>query len=255
MFAVNCGFENCAPKESYGEGELGNSSGVAIDGASGAIYVADRGADAIDVMSAPIIIPSVAAEPATEVLVTKATLNGTVNPSGLAVSECVFEYGETSSYGLSKPCEGALPNDEADHHVTAALTGLARDTTYHFRIVARNVNGTNRTPDRTFRTHFPVETGGATDVGVTTATVHGTVFPENQTVTNCRFEYGPTAALGSSAPCEGAIPADEGEHEVTAELSGLEAGSVYYFRIAAGIPSGPACKRHSCKLCWNMAQK
>ena len=53
------------------------------------------------------------------------------------------------------------PGSYADIEVSASLTGLTPATTYHFRIVAANVNGTTESKDRSFLTlgGTPVVTG------------------------------------------------------------------------------------------------
>ena len=69
---------------------------------------------------------------------TSATLNATVNPNGGNVSECKFEYGTTPSYGSSAPCTPSPGSGASAVAVSAALTGLAQNTSYHFRVVATN---------------------------------------------------------------------------------------------------------------------
>ena len=78
----------------------------------------------------------------------------------------------------------------------------------------------------------------ATDVTGATATLHASVNPDNLAVSECKFEYGPTAAYGSSKPCEGTIPTDGSNHSVAAALSGLEAGTTYHWRIVATNANG-----------------
>ena len=58
-----------------------------------------------------------------------------------AITGCHFEYGTSESYeGGSVPCEPSGPyGSEAD--VTAKLTGLEPETTYHYRLVASNAAG------------------------------------------------------------------------------------------------------------------
>ncbi len=80
--------------------------------------------------------PVVATNPALPVLYTEAKLRATVDPSGLA-TEYHFEYGTGVDYGQSTPTV-ELPPGEGPVAVQASLTGLAENTTYHFRIVAEN---------------------------------------------------------------------------------------------------------------------
>ncbi len=214
----------------FGAEQLSGSYGVGVNGTSEAVY-ASTGSGTVAIFGAPIVAPGVSTEAATAVTVITATLNGTVSPDNVAVSECKFEYGLTTAYGQSKPCEGAIPTDGNDHPVTAALTGLNTGSEYHFRIVATNANGTSKGADRTFTTKQPAITGEATEVEGTRATLNGTVLPEGEAVTSCFFEYGAGQGYGKTAPCVGAIPTDEGEHAVTAALTHLAPDFTTHFRL------------------------
>jgi hypothetical protein len=147
--------------------------------------------------------PTVATGTATDVGPMKATLTSTVNPSGLTTA-WHFEYGTTENYGSSTPSagagSGATPETEA-----AGVASLSPGTTYHYRIVAANSDGTTDGPDRTFTTTEPptVVTAGATDVSATKATIHGTVNP-NGLATTVHFDYGKTSHYGSSTQIAGA---------------------------------------------------
>jgi hypothetical protein len=85
---------------------IGGSFGIAVSGASGNVYVSDNAKGRVDVFGPDLVVPDVVARPASAVTTTGATLNGTVNPDGLAVRECEFEYGLDSSYGHRMPCAG-----------------------------------------------------------------------------------------------------------------------------------------------------
>jgi hypothetical protein len=79
-----------------------------------------------------------------------ATLLGKVNASG-ARTTYYFQYGPTKRYGALTPT-GVASARAGTINVTAALGGLAPFTTYHYRLVAKNRNGTTRGADRTFKT-------------------------------------------------------------------------------------------------------
>jgi hypothetical protein len=95
--------------------------------------------------------PVIATEEATDVLTTSATLNGSVNPEG-AETTYEFEYGTSISYG-KKSEQGKVAAGFSAQKVNKPLTGLELETTYHYRIVAKNSNG-SATPgaDKTFTT-------------------------------------------------------------------------------------------------------
>ena len=81
-----------------------------------------------------------------------ATLNATVNPNGTEVSSCQLEYGITPAYGSSAPCTPAPESGSSPVAVSLPLTGLAANTTYHFRVVATNAGGTSVGSDQAFTT-------------------------------------------------------------------------------------------------------
>jgi hypothetical protein len=80
-----------------------------------------------------------------------ATLLGKVNPSG-ARTTYFFQYGPTTRYGSVTPSV-VVQAGSGTVNVTAALAGLASFTTYRYRLVATNRNGTTRGSDRTFKTN------------------------------------------------------------------------------------------------------
>jgi hypothetical protein len=87
--------------------------------------------------------PSVSTGAAGSVGQTAATLNGTVDPEGLAVNDCHFSYGVGSPSGTNIPCSALPGSGTSDVAVSAQLSGLAAGTTYQFRLVARSGGGTS----------------------------------------------------------------------------------------------------------------
>ncbi|PWU19477.1 MAG: hypothetical protein C5B50_06440 [Verrucomicrobia bacterium] len=79
-----------------------------------------------------------------------ATLNGTVNPNGLATT-AHFDYGLTPSYGSTAAVGGTL-NGSTAQPVSAGISGLIAGTTYHFRLSATNSLGAANGMDQTFTT-------------------------------------------------------------------------------------------------------
>ncbi len=78
-----------------------------------------------------------------------------------------------------------------------------------------------------------VTTGTGAASSQTVATVNATVSPNDATLSDCHFDYGPTTAYGSSVPCAVTPSATGGAQAVTAQLGGLSAATTYHFRIAA----------------------
>ena len=75
-----------------------------------------------------------------------------MNPNGAEVSKCSFEYGTAVSYESSAPCSPSPGSESSPVAVSAPVTGLAANTTYHFRMTATNVGGTSEGSDQTFTT-------------------------------------------------------------------------------------------------------
>ena len=97
----------------------------------------------------PIGFPIVTTKPTTNVATFAATLNGLLDPHGLTTS-VYFQYGTTTNYGRTTAVQSQTGN--TFRNIAANIVGLARNTTYHFRIVATNSVGTRYGSDRTFTT-------------------------------------------------------------------------------------------------------
>jgi hypothetical protein len=80
-------------------------------------------------------------------------------------------------------------------------------------------------------------TGNATAVTQTSATLHGTVKPNNENTTY-HFEFGTTTTYGTGTPEAGPVNAGSGNTNVTADIGSLAPGTVYHYRLVATNPSG-----------------
>ncbi len=194
--------------------------------------------------------PTVVTGSASAIAQTSATLNGTVNPNGREVSECKLEYGASAFYELTKSYESSAPctpspgSGSRPVAVSASITGLPPNTEYHFRISATNAGGTSEGSDQTLRTLVEaakppgVETKAATGVAQTSATLNATVNPNGGEVSECRFEYGTTAAYGTGAPCSYWPGSGSTPVSVSAPIAGLAPNTEYHFRISATNAGG-----------------
>jgi hypothetical protein len=105
--------------------------------------------------SATAAAPTVLTDPADGITPVGAALHGRVNPVGHA-TDAWFQYGTTKSYGKRTPSQNAGTTGELP--ISASITGLTSNKTYHFRIVAENKDGRKNGADRTFKTSKPTTT-------------------------------------------------------------------------------------------------
>jgi phosphodiesterase/alkaline phosphatase D-like protein len=192
--------------------------------------------------------PVVVSESSSAVTPFAATLEAQVNPEGQATTSCVFEYGETTAYGSSVECEPALLEDSTEQLTSASITGLKEATTYHYRVVVENAAGETKGTDAEFTTPAaePPIVGEQSVVGVssTSAELRARVNPNNQETTYV-FEYATNEALTGATTVPGTTPF-EAEFRVRVahvELSELQPGQIYYYRVLAtnstGTSEGP----------------
>jgi hypothetical protein len=234
--------------ERFGAGDLTSGSGVAINAATGTVYVTDGAANDVDVFTAATFAEATT-EAASAVDDTAATINGTVNPDGVAVTACEFEYGtEPGAYSHAEPCSQSpaqINSASPPVAVSAQPSGLSALTTYYYRLVVTNGQGTNHTQQESFTTpgvprveSIVSEVDSTEKPGQTEATLKAKIDPDGRGTTYS-FEYGETTSYGTSVP----LPPEaigEGEAPVTrrAELSGLKLGTTYHYRVVASNEYG-----------------
>ncbi len=170
---------------------------------------------------------------------TTAVVIGGVTPNG-ALTSYWYEYGVSANLGIST-AKQSIGSGYEELAAPAYLTGLAKDTTYYFRLVAQNSVGKSNGATYTFKTTVgtpppvgsapTVRTLAATAVLRTSATIHGEVTP-NKAATKYWFEYGTTANLGRVSSVQsigdGTIKMPE-----SLALSNLAPATTYYFRLNA----------------------
>jgi hypothetical protein len=233
----------------FAVGKLTAAASIAVNSASGQIYVAESGF----LSHGPVLIfgpstksvPSSSTGTATAIDPTGEQVTGTVNPQGSATGYH-FEYGRTASYGNDAPAPDAVTGSgSANIPVNTTLSGLEPNQTYHYRLVATNAEG-DRTygTDATFTTlsAAPSVSGEATSGTTQTgATLEAQVNPNNQPTTYY-FEYGtsPTLSEASAVPAPPGPEAGAGYGNQTAgqAIEGLSPNTTYYYRALATNSTG-----------------
>ena len=156
------------------------------------------GADMTLTTAAPATAPTIATVNVRSKSANGATLYAYVN-SGSSSATVVFQYGTTAAYGSQLTFSTALGTNQYGDF-TKELSGLTPSTTYHFRVVATNNEGTGTGADVTFATPAlpDVVTGSATNILATTATLGGSYTTHGGSYT-VAFDYGTTTAYGLTA--------------------------------------------------------
>jgi hypothetical protein len=222
----------------------GDVSGLAANG--GRIYadVESPGSPKILVYGPLVTVPDVTTGTASITGDTAVTVNGTVDPDGVTLEECRFEYGPTTAYGQTAPCaESVAEIGTSKKTVHADLSSLDPEALYHYRLVAKNTNATIEGSDQTLRTPGKPRIVGqwAVGVGLAEATLRAQINPENSPTTY-RFEWGLDTSYGQST-AEIPIGTGSADHAVGLFLNDLAAGATYHYRAVASnginVTEGP----------------
>jgi len=197
--------------------------------------------DNLAVSATPALVastaPSVSESGASNISITNATLNFSVNPNNGATVYAIY-YGTNSNpastAGAISGATGSLVAGTSAVNLTSLLAGLSPGTVYHYQIVAQNFTGISVTPDDAFITPAGVSvvsTAGASAIGTTSAMLNGTNNPAGLANTYW-FNYGLTTSYGSST-VPTVLAAGVSPASVSNLVTGLTAGTVYHYQIVA----------------------
>ncbi len=240
-FESNCD-QACPALDSFGSGELSSPYeapvGISFDAKSDDAYVANTNGGDVAVF-APVN-PLLKTESVSGVTTNTVTVNGNVNPDGRGnITACSFEYGTTTEYSSgSVPCQQTTPIT-AGTPVSAELSGLTTNTTYHYRLAATSGHGTYFGKDREFSPSYVLDlsTDAPTNLTGTSATLNGSFNPNGEK-TEYYFEWGPTTTYGNTT----SLPVDAGSASGTThvhfDLAGLSPATTYHYRIVASNSQG-----------------
>ena len=188
--------------------------------------------------------PWVNAEPASSVYGGSATFKAYVNPEGFD-THYQFEWGTTSAYGNRVPVpEADLGSGHEAVPISQTISGIANGTTYHFRLVATNAEGTTTSPDQTFMVHQwereGVPVSGATEFTSSTPTGAPLVLRElpSGLEISCSLKTSGTLLAGGQGEIT-SITSPSGEAQVPCLLiQGGNTGCTSAHLVAQGLPWG-----------------
>jgi hypothetical protein len=169
-----------------------------------------------------------------------ATLNGTVNASGFQTT-VTFEYGETVAYGNTVTAAQSPVSGSAATAVSAVLTGLSANQTYHCRVVGQNIAAIAYGADMIFTivAQLPdVITAPVSSVQATLASCGGQVTASGGLEVTARgvcWHTTPTPTLSNSQTLDGS-----GLGNFTSYITGLTPETTYYVRAYATNNLGTA---------------
>ena len=184
--------------------------------------------------------PTVATGAASSVTQATAELAGSVDPNGGQVEQCHLEYGTSTAYGSSIACSPPPGSGTSVVPVAGAVSGLAANTTYHFRVTATNAGGTSYGSDVVFKT-LPMARGhdglgvfGLPDLGLPGRVGESQRRAGRRMRSRIRhfdvvwLERGVLASPGSGSSVV----------SVAGAVSGLSVNTTYHFRVTATNAGG-----------------
>ncbi len=242
---------------------LGRPSAITVD-SHGYLSVSSVNNEGVVLYAPGRFLPSLKLAESSQRKPTSAILNGDVNPQGISLTKCKFEYvseaafqetgfadlgsgGEASCF----PGAASIPLDSNFHPVHAEVAGLLSGETYRYRVTATSSGaegGTGHSSALAFTaSHAPrIDSTTAGNVSSTFAQLEAEIDPLGA-ASSYRFEYlteaqfladGETFGGAISVPAA-AVQIGSGEPtgsvdvSVRQEIGGLVPGTSYRFRVSA----------------------
>ena len=197
----------------------GNVSGVDISQPTLALSIV------MSMVSAGINPPWVAYQPVSNITPNSATLSSLINPRGDTTS-VFFEYGLTSSYGVSTTTQ--VISGTSNQLITATISGLNPGTMYHWNVIAFNGGGTSQSPDQTFYTQALAPTG-LTATPLTTSVTLSWNSSNGASSYNIYWSYSLPVTTGSNKIANVTSPYVQ---------TNLFSNTTYYYAVSAVVPTG-----------------
>ncbi|MFH1188923.1 MAG: fibronectin type III domain-containing protein [bacterium] len=169
---------------------------------------------------------------------TTITLQGSGDPNNTS-TDAWFEYGTTTSLGRTTSTS-SLGSGDSEQDYSIYVSSLSSNTTYYYRAVTRNYNGTAYGSIYNFTTNqtqlqqgdAPLATTNVSSgISETSATLNGSVTPRNS-YTDTWFEYGTTMSLGWTTVTQ-SVGSSNYSQLVQKNVSNLSVNMTYYYRVVA----------------------
>lgn len=185
-------------------------------------------------------VPSVSTNSSSNISISGATLNGSVNPNNSGTTAW-FEYGPTQSLGYTTSTF-SIGGGNSQTSYSASVFNLTSNTAYYYRAIAQNSYGTSRGSVLSFTTQADqiqqpqvsapfARTEGTSGVSTASVTLLGAANP-NGASTEAWFEYGTTQSFGSSTSRQ-SIGSGTSFSNFSFSLTSLSQNTTYYFRAVA----------------------
>lgn len=190
--------------------DVSQGAGITVDPDTHDVWIANRreypgGARRVErfVRTNPHVIPDVTAiepgypSPNGETM----ELRGTINPDGVATSDCYFEYGNTQKLGTKVDCaQGDEFTGTSPQQVTAQIS-VPKGQRYWYKLFAENPEGVVSSNSQAFFPQgLPKLEFLAADRINTDGARFRTEFDPNGGNVSYHFEYGPPGELNQSTP-------------------------------------------------------
>ncbi len=201
----------------------GGGSAIEVGGKVDGIRVGTHWED----ITGPLSAPTVTTGSATSITTTTAILHGSVVPNNASTTDN-FDYGTSLSYGSSATADQSpLTAGGTAVATTATVTGLTQNQLYHFRDPATNSQGTTNGSDASFTTvpdaPVTIAPSSFSSSGFTANWTGGAGNAPATYTLDVATDAGFTSMV-SGYPLAGIA-------STSSAVSGLTAGSTYYYRV------------------------
>jgi hypothetical protein len=210
-------------------------------GGDGTVYTSDASRPVVERFT-PFDGPTVTTDAAIAVAERTATLQGSVNPEGVATTYH-FEYGTDLTYGL-RTAESDAGTGGVPVAASAEVSQLDPNLDYHYRIVASNSAGSIVGDDQQLHTltapaSMDPSPPFASVITPRSAKLHASSNPNRNPFVSWHFDWGTSTAYGSTATAltSAGFPTCVGcggvDMPLVGQISGLEPSTAYHFRLVA----------------------